>query len=121
MSTSYSQPNVSSRYDRLRRSLGKIGFVCKGSMLRRHMPCGRSGCRCADGPDNWHGPYYQWTWKVKGKTVTVRLTPEQAQLMSSYVRNDRELRRVVAQMREISLKVVQAQIKAISRRRKRAK
>lgn len=112
------QPGVSDRYDRLRRSLAVIGFVCKGSMVRRHMPCGRSGCRCAEGPDNWHGPYYQWTRKVRGKTITVRLTPEEAQLMSSYVRNDRQLRRIVAQMRAISLKVVQAQIKTVSRRGK---
>lgn len=112
------QPGVSDRYDRLRRSLVAIGFVCKGSMVRRHMPCGRSGCRCAEGPDNWHGPYYQWTRKVRGKTITVRLTPEETQLMSSYVRNDRQLRRIVAQMRAISLKVVQAQIKTVSRRGK---
>jgi hypothetical protein len=55
---------------------------------------------------------------VKGKTVTVRLTLEEAALMSSYVRNDRQLRRVVAQMRAISLGVVQAQVKAVSRRGK---
>lgn len=110
---------MTARYDRLRRSLADIGFVCMGSMVRRHMPCGRSGCRCADGPDNWHGPYYQWTRKVKGRTVTVRLTPEQAQLMSSYVRNDRQLRRVVAQMRAISFKVVQTEIGVVSRRKRR--
>ena len=114
------QPEITERYDRLRRSLAEIGFVCKGSMVRRHMPCGRPGCRCAQGPEHWHGPYYQWTRKVKGKTVTVRLTPEEAQTMSSYVRNDRQLRRIVAQMRAISLGVVQAQVKAVSRRRKTA-
>ena len=115
---STTQPKITGRYDRLRRSLAEIGFVCKGSMVRRHMPCGQPRCRCAKGPDHWHGPYYQWTRKVKGKTVTVRLTLEEAELMSSYVRNDRQLRRIVAQMRAISLGVVQAQVKAVSRRRK---
>jgi hypothetical protein len=57
---------------------------------------------------------------VKGKTVTVRLTLEEAQTMSRFVRNDRQLRRIVAQMRAISLGVVQAQVKAVSRRRKTA-
>lgn len=118
---SSAHPQVTGRYDRLRRSLAEIGFVCKGSMVRRHMPCGRPGCRCAQGPEHWHGPYFQWTRKVKGKTVTVRLTPEEAHAMSSYVRNDRELRRIVAQMRAISLGVVQAQVKAVSRRRKTAR
>ena len=117
---SSNQTQVTERYVRLRRSLAEIGFVCKGSMVRRHMPCGRPGCRCAQGPEHRHGPYYQWTRKVKGKTVTVRLTPEEAQTMRSYVRNDRQLRRIVAQMRTISLGVVQAQVKAVSRRRKTA-
>jgi len=112
------QTQITARYNRLRRCLAKIGFVCKGSMIRRYMPCGQPRCRCARGSDYWHGPYYQWTWKVKGKTVTVRLTREEATLMGSYVRNDRQLRRVVAQMRVISLRVVQAQIKAVSRQGK---
>ena len=111
MSTKKKPAKVSVRYDRLRRSLAKLGFVCKGSMVRRHMPCGRSGCRCADGPDKWHGPYFQWSRKIKGKTSTIRLTSDQAQLLSSYVRNDRKLRRVVAVMRAISLKVVEAKLK----------
>lgn len=112
------QPKITERYDRLRRCLAEIGFVCKGSMVRRYMPCGQPSCRCAKGPGHWHGPYYQWTRKVKGKTVTVRLTLEEAALMSSYVRNDRQLRRIVAQMRTISLGVVQAQVKAVSHRSK---
>ncbi|MBI4372054.1 MAG: hypothetical protein HY552_07130 [Elusimicrobia bacterium] len=104
--------DVGLRYDRLRRSLARIGFVCKGSMIKRHMPCGRSGCRCVAGPSHWHGPYFQWTWKVKGKTVSVRLTAQQAKLMSGYVLNDRRLRRVVDEMRDLSLKVVQEKLKA---------
>ncbi len=120
MSTSHPAQNVTATYDRLRRSLAEIGFVCMGSMVERRMPCGRTACRCAEGPDNWHGPYYQWTRKVRGRTVTVRLTPEQAKLLTGYVRNDRQLRRIVAEMRAISLKVVQAGIKAVPRRGKRA-
>lgn len=121
MSTERDPSQVTARYDALRRSLANIGFVCKGSMVRRHMPCGRAGCRCAEGPENWHGPYYQWTRKVKGRTVTVRLTPEQAQLLSGYVQNDRQLRRIVAQMRAISFKMAQAALRHASRREKRAR
>lgn len=109
---------VTARYKRLRRSLAAIGFVCMGSLVRRYMPCGRSGCRCAGERKHWHGPYYQWTWKVKGKTTTVRLTAGQARLINSYVFNDRKLRRIVAKMRSISFKVVQAELSAAYRRKK---
>lgn len=106
--------NVSSDYNRLRRSLAKIGYACKGSLAGRSMPCGRSGCRCNKGRRHWHGPYFDWSWKVSGKTKAVRLTPKQAKLMRGFVRNDRKLRRIVNEMRTLSLKVIQAELKAVA-------
>ena len=106
--------NVSARYNRLRQSLAKIGYACKGSLATHSMPCGRSGCRCNKGRRHWHGPYFDWSWKVRGKSKAVRLTPKQGKLMRRYVQNDRKLRRIVAEMRTLSLKVVQAQLKAVA-------
>jgi len=37
--------------------------------------CGNPGCRCQ--PPQLHGPYWQWTTAVAGKTVTRRLTQAQ--------------------------------------------
>ena len=45
-----------------------------------------------------HGPYYQVTRKVAGKTVTTRLTAGYAE----WIANQRELRRLIAEMENIS-------------------
>jgi hypothetical protein len=84
----------------------------RGTVQRRFMPCGKSGCRCQADPPKLHGPYYQWTRKVKGKTVTVRLTEEQARLMEEWIDNGRLLDRLVADMERISHRQTERLLKA---------
>ena len=64
------------------------------------MPCGKPGCRCQAVPPELHGPYYQWTRKVAGKTATVRLTRSQATLLDTWIANGRRLDRI--QMQRVS-------------------
>ncbi len=47
-------------------------------------------------------PYYQLTRKVAGKTVTTRLTAGQAARYAEWIANQHELRRLLAQMEQIS-------------------
>jgi hypothetical protein len=69
------------------------------------MPCGKPGCACQATPPALHGPYYQWTRKVHGKTVTVRLNPAQARLMTGWIANGRRLDRLVARLEAVSRRV----------------
>jgi hypothetical protein len=98
-------PTDDDRYLALKRSLADLGYVRRGSLVRRFMPCGKPGCRCQATPPQLHGPYYQWTRKVRGKTVTVRLTPDEAHLLEEWIANGRQLDRVVAQMERVSLRI----------------
>lgn len=98
-------PTDDDRYLALKRSLADLGYVRRGSLVRRFMPCGKPGCRCQATPPQLHGPYYQWTRKVRGKTVTVRLTPDEARLLEEWIANGRQLDRVVAQMVRVSLRI----------------
>jgi Family of unknown function (DUF6788) len=82
-----------------------IGFIRRGSLVRRFMPCGKPGCACQAIPPTLHGPYYQWTRKVHGKTVTVRLNPAQARLMTGWIANGRRLDRLVARLEAVSRRV----------------
>lgn len=47
-------------------------------------------------------PCSQWTAKVEGKTVTRRLSPHETDLYQQWIDNDRELRSLIAQMREVA-------------------
>ncbi len=68
------------RYRALARQLADVGLIAAGSITRRYTRCGSPGCRCHADPPQPHGPYWQWTAKVNGKTVTRRLTPTEAAL-----------------------------------------
>src|SRR3984893_12656352 len=63
---------------RLVERLAEIDYALPGSLGRRENVCGKPGCRCKADPPQLHGPYYLWTRKVDGKTVTRMLTDEQA-------------------------------------------
>jgi hypothetical protein len=90
------------RYAELKRSIAALGYFRYGSLVRRFMPCGKPGCRCQASPPRLHGPYYQWTRKIGGKTVTVRLTKDEATLLATWIRNGRRLDRLLAQMQRLS-------------------
>ena len=90
------------RYETLKRSIAELGYFRYGSLVRRFMPCGKPGCRCQAAPPELHGPYYQWTRKVAGKTATVRLTRQQATLLDTWITNGRRLNRILAHMQRVS-------------------
>ena len=90
------------RHQALAARLGQIGFAVSGSITRRYTYCGKPGCRCQADPPRPHGPYYQLTRKVAGKTVTTRLTQDQAARYAEWIANQRELRCVLGEMEQIS-------------------
>ena len=89
------------RYAALARSLGEIGFIAHGSLTQRFTHCNKPGCRCGAVPPRLHGPYWQWTAKVDGKTVNKRLSEREARLYLEWIDNDRKARSLLTQMRAI--------------------
>ena len=92
------------RYQDLARQLADIGYIAAGSLALRHNRCGKPNCNCHGDPPQLHGPYWQWTAKVDGRTVNRRLTDREAELYQEWIANDRNLRDVIAKMREIAAK-----------------
>jgi hypothetical protein len=95
-------------YDRRHRELtaqiAEVGIVAAGSVTRRFTRCTSTGCRCNADPPTPHGPYWQWTAKVNGKTVTKRLTAKEAQLYQEWIGNDRRIRALLTQIRKVDAK-----------------
>ena len=113
MDTSRNKPTASvgsslrrleDRHRALLAELADIGLVLRGSIARRLTRCGNPACRCKADPPTLHGPYYIWTRKVAGKTVTVQLKPESAALCKDWNRNMRKLDRTVRQLQAIGLR-----------------
>jgi hypothetical protein len=101
------------RYEALKRSITDLGLIRHGSLVRRFMPCGKPGCRCQATPPELHGPYYQWTRKVRGKTVTVRLTEQEAGLLAKWIQNGRQLDKVIADMEAVALRITNRMLKQL--------
>jgi hypothetical protein len=89
-------------YAQLKARLREVGFICEGSLVERWMPCGKPNCACASDRASWHGPYFQLSWKEKGKTVSQRLPPEHAALYRQWVTNRQRLQSTIQQMLQVS-------------------
>src|SRR3990172_481383 len=70
-----------------RRRLQAVDFFLKGSIVERHMVCGNRGCACRRDPSARHGPYYQWTRKLRGKTESVWIPVPLLELCREWVEN----------------------------------
>lgn len=92
------------QYETLKAALGALGYVRPGSLARRFMRCGKPGCHCMADPPTLHGPYYDWTYRLRGKSIARRLTEAQAKQCEEWLRNHRQLRRIVTRMKLLSLR-----------------
>ena len=98
------------QYDALKAKLQAVGFIGQGSVQTRRIACGSPTCRCCQDPDARHGPrhgpYHCWTRKARGKTVGLKLTADELGLYREWIENNRELERLVKEMRRISSRVL---------------
>jgi hypothetical protein len=58
---------------KLLRQISELGDFQPGSITSTTRRCGKLGCHCAQPDDPGHGPHFQLTQKIDGKTVTQNL------------------------------------------------
>ncbi len=87
--------------------LADIDGVLPGSVVVRHMRCGKPGCACKNDPPALHGPYIQWTRTLNGKTVTRYLSQDQLARYQAWFDNARHLKEIVAKLEIASLHAVE--------------
>lgn len=90
------------RYRALQDQVRELGFIAVGSVLERYTVCGSQGCHCHRDPPTKHGPYFQYTRKLAGKTLTRRLDATQVTRYREWIANRRELDEIIDQMDQIS-------------------
>jgi hypothetical protein len=79
-------------YAALRNRLAKVGWISEGYAQDRGPGAG--------------GPCYQWTRKVKGKTVSVALSQEQYEWLQTAIGQWRELQATLKKMQHLSRQVL---------------
>ncbi|MGH3838547.1 MAG: DUF6788 family protein [Pseudonocardiaceae bacterium] len=108
------------RYRDLKDQVRELGFLAPGSVIERYTACTHPGCRCHADPPARHGPYYQYTRKLAGKTLTRRLNPEQAQAYREWIANRRRLDNLLAEMDQLSRQAAELLITAPPAQHKRS-
>jgi hypothetical protein len=89
---------------KLKSRIVALGWTRPGSVIRRYMPCGKPSCRCKALPPQLHGPYYQWSHKIHGKTVSARLSKDQAALAKKWAEDHRKFKKLINQMERNALR-----------------
>ena len=86
-------PAPSPAYRRLQKQMAALDWLCPGSVQRRRQL----------GTRPLRHPIYQWTRKVKGKTVTVNLTVAQYRELQTAIANQRRLIRLMAALQKFTI------------------
>jgi hypothetical protein len=90
------------RYVGLTHGLAQIGFVWPGTVQRQMLTCGKPQCACHKKPEARHGPYYYWTSKKNGKTISKKLSCEEAEILESWISNRRTIDATIKRMMKVS-------------------
>src|SRR5487761_1849703 len=93
--------------ERIQAELASIGPSLPGSVVVRTGRCGKLACSCHGDPPRFHGPFRSWTRKVAGKTVTRLLSEDQLDDYEKLFNNHRRLKRLVHELEELSLAIVE--------------
>lgn len=102
------------RYERLAARLAKLGPIIQGTITERTItkkdPHNPAITRTI-------GPYYQWTFKKKAKTVTVNLAAAQIKPFQGAIDANRKAEEILSQMRELSQQILDASTTGVKKRK----
>jgi len=108
------QQNLKKRYAQLADQLSRMGLVLPGTITERTI-IGQGSKKQMDRKK--YGPYYQWTRKINGKTITVNLSKAQVDLFRKAIDNNRKSEQILSEMRRISIQRLENETQSVKRRR----
>ena len=111
-------PSLQDRAARIAAEIAAVGLALPGTLLHRATRCGYPRCHCHADPPELHGPYWQWTRKRAGKTVTRLVPDDQVDDYRQWIDNHRRLRELVAELEDLTLAVADRRSRQQSRGRR---
>jgi len=103
------------RFRRLAARLGQTGWILLGTIHERRIRArAETGRR-----SKTYGPYYQWTFKREGRTLTVNLSAAQVNAFRKAIQGQRTVERILEEMRCLSRRFLQATTVGVRKRKPR--
>jgi hypothetical protein len=97
------------RIVQIQEALGRLDYICAGTLQHRTRVCGKPGCRCAHDPAARHGPYYEWGRIERGRLVHTKLSRQEAQRFIQAMRKYRRLKRLLRKWQQESVQAILAE------------
>jgi len=98
---------------KVKRVLTTLGPVLPGSISKQWNVCGKPGCKCKDAKHpQRHGPYYQLSFTVWGRSSTLFLKPEELAVARQCIRRYRRFRELNVQL--VMAYVAQARCRGVA-------
>jgi hypothetical protein len=91
----------------LKTKINNLDYISVGTLAKIYKQCGKASCRCSQSKVQWHGPYYIWTRKEKGKTITKSLSAEQAKHCKNAIKNMKRLNQYIQKWKNDSVKYIE--------------
>jgi hypothetical protein len=107
MKYQFSLAEAQLRYSQLQRQLAKTDWISEGYVQDRGPGAG--------------GPCYQWTRKVRKKTISVALSKQQYQWLKTAIENWRTVQETLKEMQKLSRQVLFATVPNPPRRKRLGK
>ena len=98
---------LAAEYAQLKTQIGALGYAVPGTISQRYTICTSRGCHCRADPPQRHGPYWQYTRTLGGKTVTRRITAAQAERYREWIANRRRLDHLTADLDRLSRQAIE--------------
>jgi predicted ATPase len=98
-------------YTKLLAQLARAGWVCRGTVVCRTLRRKVGGQRVEK------GPYYLWTDKRQGKTISHALSRGQYQVVKQAIKRNRRVMRVLAKLQAITLEEILKKVSGVTKRK----
>jgi hypothetical protein len=100
-------PQLQAEYAQLQKRLARVGWISQGFVQDRGPGAG--------------GPCYQWSRKVRAKTVSVALSKEQFHALRQAIQNWREVDHILDRMQTLTRQVIFGTLPDIRRHKRLTK
>lgn len=95
---------MDSKIELLKNQIASKDWILQGTLLKQYKQCGKKNCRCHQHKKHWHGPYWIWTRKEKGKSITKTLSQQQVKMVKKSIQDMKRLNKLIEKWKMLSLR-----------------
>lgn len=95
---------------KIKKQMMNLGPMLPGSLGEQWNVCGTPGCKCKDSQNPVrHGPYYQLSFSVKGKSSTLFVRPEDVPEVRRRIKHYQRFKELVMALTQAYVDLARAQ------------